>query len=73
LTNIKDTGAENVVLMTDGDMNGDARYGETLVLPGVVWFVWRLDSYYHTGSEEIVKHLRGQQGIRQFAFNTSKN
>lgn len=65
LENIKATGAKNVVIMTDHDMNNDAAGGPTVIVEGCVWWLWRNG----ITAPECVKHLRGMQHNFQANFN----
>ena len=68
LQEIKASGAKNVVIMTDSDMNWDAvRYNQTCRVEGCVWWIWKNGR----GAPECVKHLIGEKGNYQFAFNSS--
>lgn len=41
LNNISKTNATNVVIMTDSDMNGQAKYAGTVKVDGCVWWLWK--------------------------------
>ena len=68
LQNIKATGAQNVMIMTDDDMNEWGSYGAmggpTCRVDGCVWFLWRNG----LTSPECVSHLIGRQGNYQYTF-----
>lgn len=68
LQEIKASGAKNVVIMTDHDMNWDAvRYGQTCRVEGCVWWIWKNG----IAAPDCTKHLIGEKGNYQFAFNSS--
>jgi hypothetical protein len=68
LQEIKASNAKNVVIMTDHDMNWDAvRYGQTCRVEGCVWWIWKNG----VAAEDCTKHLIGEKGNYQFAFNSS--
>ena len=68
LDTIKTTRASNVVIMTDGDMNGQAGdYGEVSV-KGCVWYLWKNG----ITADKITKDLTGKHKTLQFTF-TSKD
>jgi len=88
IANIKKTGAQNVVLMTDGDMEKQAAaFGGTKVNGGV-WFIWGLggneyDWYgniigkkhgpgYDQIGEAIPKALVGKQGNKHYSFDVQE-
>ena len=68
LQNIKATGAQNVMIMTDDDMKEWGSYGAmggpTCRVDGCVWFLWRNG----LTSPECVSHLIGRQGNYQYTF-----
>lgn len=64
LDDIQNSKAKNVVIMTDGDMDGDARYSGKLIVQGYVWWIWKNGET----APECAKHLIGQRGGAQFAF-----
>ena len=66
LNNIRQTGANNAVIMTDGDMNGQAgRYGSQN-LSGCVWYLWKNGKT----ASRITHDLQGVRGTMQFAFSS---
>ena len=70
LDTIKSNNAKNVVIMTDGDMDGYAvRSGQKCLVEGVVWYIWKIGGYYATGAQELPKYLKGMQGTTQYAFS----
>lgn len=70
LNTIKSNNARNVVIMTDGDMDGFAvRAGQKCLVEGVVWYIWKIGGYYATGAKELPKYLKGMQGTTQYAFS----
>jgi len=84
IKNIKKTGATNVVLMTDGDMESQAEYfGQTCVVDGAVWFIWGLDMSASAGTyvspgytsigEQIPKHLVGKGNNTHYSFDVRGN
>ena len=66
LQNIKATEAQNVMIMTDNDIEyiGDAKQGPTCKVDGCVWFLWKNGE----ASPSCVSHLIGKQGNYQYAF-----
>lgn len=64
LDDIQNSKAKNVVIMTDGDMDDDARYSGKLIVQGYVWWIWKNGET----APECAKHLIGQRGGAQFAF-----
>lgn len=64
LKNISANKTKNVVVVTDSDMNWDAKIGPTLTLDGCVWYIWKNGR----NSQELPKHLRGRRGNFQYAF-----
>jgi hypothetical protein len=78
LQNIKATGAQNVLVMTDDDIErigqagkSNAHYapygaigGPTCKVDGCVWFLWKNGK----ASPSCVDHLIGRQGNYQYAF-----
>ena len=70
LDTIKNNNAKNVVIMTDGDMDGDAaKAGQKCLVEGVVWYIWKIGGRYTTGAKELPKYLKGMQGTTQYSFN----
>ena len=69
LDTIESNNAKNVVIMTDGDMDGyAAKSGQKCLVEGVVWYIWKIGGYYTTGAKELPKYLRGMQGTTQYSF-----
>ena len=66
LKNIKATEAQNIMIMTDADIEdvGNAKSGPTCKVDGCVWFLWRNG----LSSPSCVSHLIGKQGNYQYAF-----
>ena len=66
LKNIKATEAQNIMVMTDDDIEylGDAKQGPTCRVDGCVWFLWKNG----LASPSCVSHLIGRQGNYQYAF-----
>ena len=71
LQNLKATGAKNVLVMTDSDielLNGSG-YGAadagSLTVEGCVWYLWKDGE----SSPTCLKKLRGAQGTSQFSFH----
>ena len=66
LQNIVDTGARNVLIMTDHDMDVDAvNLGKTVYIEGTVWWLWKDNK----SAQNCVKHLRGRGGSFQYGFS----
>ncbi len=71
LQNIKATGAKNVLVMTDQDielLNGTgsgAADNGSLTVEGCVWYLWKDGE----SSPTCLKKLRGSQGTSQFSFH----
>ena len=65
IQNIKATKARNVVLMTDDDMDYQAREGGTCVVDGHVWFLWKNKK---SRCQDIVDHLKGKQGSSEYSI-----
>ena len=71
LQNIKATGAKNVLVMTDSDIellngSGDgAADAGSLTVEGCVWYLWKDGE----SSPTCLKKLRGAQGTSQFSFH----
>ena len=70
LKNIKATEAQNIIVMTDNDIDTivppshDAQHGPTLKVDGCVWFLWKNG----LASTWCTKRLIGKQGSYQYAF-----
>jgi hypothetical protein len=65
LQEIKANGAKNVVIMTDRDMDGHARWlGQTCKVEGCVWWIWKNGE----SAPNCKKHLIGEKGNYEFAF-----
>lgn len=56
LEEIKKDQPLNVIVVTDSDMNSQARWGDTVSIPGCVWYLWKGYS-----SPEMPKHLTGDE------------
>lgn len=70
LENIKKTGAENVLIMSDSDLETQSNPQSTVVVNGGVWFLWRDGD----ASTRIARELIGKRTINggnQFSFDTT--
>ena len=72
IDNIKKTGANNIVIMTDADMDWfNEHYHnnrvKSLTVPGYVWWIWK-NGEQATGCMQL---LKGRKGVSQYSFNTS--
>ena len=69
IENIRRTGANNVVIMTDDDFQDLWQMGRipktSLTIPGYVWWIWKNNEQ----SPDAVKLLRGRKGCSQYSFN----
>ena len=63
---IKETGATNVVVMTDSDMQHQGGNARTTV-PGYVWFLWKNGS----NAQRLTQLLQGDCGTEQYSFDSS--
>jgi hypothetical protein len=61
LSNLKAHKAKNAIIVTDSDMDDQARKGPSLWLDGCVWYLWR-----NTRSNAMPEKLRGRRGTLQF-------
>lgn len=64
VANVRDTGATNVLIMTDDDIEHqtDWRSLPTVEVEGCVWYLWK----YGSRSHNAPKHLFGAQGTFQY-------
>lgn len=67
LENIKANKTKNVVVLTDADMDWDAKRGAKCLVDGCVWLIWKNG----VNSQEIAKHLIGKRGNYQYEFRSS--
>ena len=71
--NIIATQANNVVVMTDSDMENQGRFRADCdghlkyTVPGYVWYLWKNGA----NAPRLPRDLRGRDGVQQFSFNTS--
>lgn len=66
LDNIQATGANNVVIMTDSDMDGQGYYSSQVRVDGCVWWIWRDDK----SAQNCAKKLIGRQENFQCSFRS---
>lgn len=64
LQNIKVTGAKNVLIMTDSDMNGLAPNYGSLKVEGCVWYLWKNGE----AAPNCAARLTGKAGTWQYMF-----
>lgn len=64
LQNIKVTGAKNVLIMTDGDMNWQASTQGSLKVEGCVWYLWKNGE----AAPNCAARLTGKAGTWQYMF-----
>ena len=66
IQNIRDTGATNVLVMTDDDIEYQTNWKNVPVteVDGCVWYVWR----YGSRSHQAPKHLFGAEGTFQYSL-----
>jgi len=67
LQNIKNTQADNVIIMSDSDIESQTDWGRVskVEIPGYVWFLWR----YGDRSPKATVYLRGRRGTTQYNLN----
>ena len=71
--NIIATQANNVVIMTDGDMETQGKYAANCqghlkyTVPGYVWYLWKDGE----NAPRLPRDLKGRGGVQQFSFNAS--
>ena len=66
LDHIVETGPDNVIVMTDGDINDCTT---KIQVPGGVWFLWRSDELY---SKNLYDHLSGAKVTESFSLEDTK-
>lgn len=66
LDHIVETGPDNVIVMTDGDINDCTT---KIQVPGGVWFLWRSDELY---SKNLYDHLNGAKVTESFSLEDTK-
>lgn len=66
--NIGNTGATNVVIMTDSDMEWSARVSDRqITVPGCVWYIWKNGVHAPT----LPKKVKGRRGTLEYAFKAN--
>lgn len=65
LEQIKKDEAENVIIVTDKDMAGQANNNPGYMVDGVVWWVWKTKDYR---CPELVRKLRGTNGYKEYVL-----
>lgn len=63
LDNIKGHRAQNVVIITDSDMEEQAANCGFVKVPGYVWYLWKV-----TGCASLPAHLQGMQGTEEYGL-----
>ena len=63
LDNIEETKPDNVIVVSDGDLDYDS-YSSSVRVPGAVWFLW-----YGGVGEAFMDHLHGQQENRSIIMD----
>ena len=73
IKNIIATQANNVVIMTDEDMETQGKYEAgasghlKYTIPGYVWYLWKNGA----NAPRLPRDLKGRGGVQQFSFNAS--
>jgi hypothetical protein len=70
--NVIATGATNVIIMTDSDMeswwnNYWSEQALSYTVPGYVWYLWK----YGDNAPRLPRDLKGRGGVQQFSFSPS--
>ncbi len=60
MSDIEKNGYNNIVLVTDSDMNGQAANSEATWVSGEVWFIWKTQAN-HARCTDIIRKLRGER------------
>lgn len=67
LDHISANRCQNVVILTDADMNLSAyASGRKVIVPGCVWYLWKNG----VNAEQLPKHLMGKISTGQYEFNS---
>ena len=68
---IEEDGSQNVVIITDSDMERQGTHSRNMTVPGYVWYLWR-DSGDGRGAENAPRlphELKGEIETAEYAFN----
>ncbi len=69
LETIEEDGSQNVVIITDSDMERQGSHTRMITVPGYVWYLWRDRGWGAENAPRLPNELRGDIETSEYAFN----
>jgi hypothetical protein len=69
LETIEDDGSQNVVIITDSDMERQGTHSRNMTIPGYVWYLWRDSGGGAENAPRLPNELRGEIETAEYSFN----
>ena len=73
LDTIDKDGSQNVVIITDSDMERQGTHSRKLTVPGYVWYLWRDRGYGAENAPRLPNELQGEYGTFEYAFKVQED
>ena len=73
LETIEKDGSQNVVIITDSDMERQGTHSRNISVPGYVWYLWRDRGGGASNAPRLPNELRGEIETSEYAFNTQED
>ena len=73
LETIEKDGSQNVVVITDSDMERQGMHSRNMTVPGYVWYLWRDRGWGAENAPRLPNELRGEIETVEYAFNTQED
>lgn len=73
LDTIDEDGSQNVVIITDSDMERQGTHSRKVTIPGYVWYLWRDRGYGAENAPRLTNELQGECGTFEYAFNVQED
>ena len=70
---IEKDGSQNVVIITDSDMERQGTHSRNITVPGYVWYLWRDRGYGAENAPRLPNELRGDIETSEYAFNVQED
>ena len=73
LETIEKDGSQNVVIITDSDMERQGTHSRNMTVPGYVWYLWRDRGGGAENAPRLPNELKGEIETSEYAFNIQED
>lgn len=73
LETIEKDGSQNVVIITDSDMERQGTHSRNMTVPGYVWYLWRDSGGGAENAPRLPNELKGEIETSEYAFNIQED